>query len=189
MKDTRYLQLVGKILPWSRFRGLCHAERTGKWVVCHGVFDILHLGHIAHLEWAKGQGDFLIVSVSPDRAVQKGPGRPHFSQEHRCRQVAALQVVDLVLPNPEVDAVTLLDALKPAVYVKGPDIERSPTLAFLREKEFVVKHGGECRFSPSEPEYHSTDLVDEIRQIPGGGYLTCEDYFEENQDGNVERPY
>ena len=51
-----------------------------KVVLCHGVFDLLHLGHIRHFEEAKKLGDYLIVSVTPNKFVEKGPGRPVFSE-------------------------------------------------------------------------------------------------------------
>ena len=59
-----------------------------KIVLCHGVFDLLHIGHIRHLEQAKGLADILVVTVTPDRYVNKGPHRPAFAErlfKHICR--------------------------------------------------------------------------------------------------------
>ena len=63
---------------------------------CHGVFDLLHLGHIKHFEEAKSLSDILIVSITADKLVNKGPGRPYFNQKSRLHAIASLQVVDFV---------------------------------------------------------------------------------------------
>jgi rfaE bifunctional protein nucleotidyltransferase chain/domain len=146
----------------SRMSELMQTRRNTKrvWVLCHGVFDIVHIGHVVHLEWARDRGDRLIVSITPDRAVQKGPGRPHFSQEKRMENIAALNCVDYVVLNEDVDATLVLSELQPDIYVKGPDIERDPTKAFLVERTYVESYGGRVAFSPDRPELHSTDLFD-----------------------------
>jgi len=58
-------------------------------VHCHGGFDLLHPGHIRHFESVKRQGDILIVTVTPDEYVGKGPGRPVFNQRLRAESIAA----------------------------------------------------------------------------------------------------
>ncbi|HEX9446492.1 MAG TPA: adenylyltransferase/cytidyltransferase family protein, partial [Dongiaceae bacterium] len=64
---------------------------TGKSVVlCHGVFDVLHVGHVRHLAAAKKEGDILIVTITADRHVNKGPGRPVFTASLRADMLAAL---------------------------------------------------------------------------------------------------
>ena len=59
-------------------------------VLCHGVFDLLHPGHMRHFEAAKRHGDVLVVTVTPDQYVAKGPGRPAFNQRLRAESIAAL---------------------------------------------------------------------------------------------------
>jgi len=157
-----------KIRTLQEMLRLMYVRRDGtskRWVLCHGVFDVLHCGHIAHLEYAKSCGDSLIVSVSPDHAVQKGPGRPHFKQEHRAKQVAALQAVDYVIACECVGAIGVLTELQPDVYVKGYDIKINPTEAFYVEKEYVESYGGLVLFSPGPPAvqvYHSTQILDAV---------------------------
>ena len=63
-------------------------------VQAHGCFDLLHLGHIRHLQAAKAAGDYLIVTVTPDEFVSKGPGRPVFPLEQRMEALRALACVD-----------------------------------------------------------------------------------------------
>ena len=71
--------------------------RTKSAILCHGVFDMLHPGHIIHLQKAKSLADILIVSITADKFVNKGPGRPVFSEIERARVLSALKIVDFVL--------------------------------------------------------------------------------------------
>src|SRR3954452_16190562 len=94
------------------------ARRAGRTVVhCHGCFDIVHPGHIHHLQLARTYGDLLIVTVSGDAHVNKGPSRPLIPEDLRAASLAALECVDLVFVNPDATAVELLARLKPDVYV------------------------------------------------------------------------
>jgi cytidyltransferase-like protein len=87
-----------KIVPFEAAAAQVDAMRRGgrKIVHCHGCFDLLHIGHIKHLQAARRIGDFLIVTVTPDRYVNKGPGRPAFTERLRAEALAALDCVDLV---------------------------------------------------------------------------------------------
>ena len=84
-------------------------------VLCHGVFDLVHYGHIEHLQEAKAQGDVLVVSVTAARYVNKGPGRPYFKDQQRLAFLAQLECVDYVILS---EAVTVHEVVK---YVQ-PDI-------------------------------------------------------------------
>src|ERR1700683_4658886 len=102
------------------------ARAAGKTVVhCHGCFDIVHPGHIQYLEFARSLGDILIVSVSADTHVNKGPSRPLIPDDLRAASVAALECVDWVYINSDPTAVELLNALRPDVYVKGREYEKN----------------------------------------------------------------
>ena len=64
------------------------SRRAGQTVIqAHGTFDLLHLGHVRHLEAARKLGDVLIVTVTADRFVNKGPGRPVFNAELRAEML------------------------------------------------------------------------------------------------------
>ena len=66
-------------------------KAKGKKIVhCHGVFDLLHLGHIKHFEEAKTLGDVLVVTITPDEFVNKGPNRPAFTTLLRLEALALL---------------------------------------------------------------------------------------------------
>ena len=78
------------------------AERQGKILVhCHGCYDFLHPGHLYHFEFAKNQGDLLLVSLNADAYFSnKGPGRPIFNEQLRAIAIASLEVVDFVCIYP-----------------------------------------------------------------------------------------
>ena len=110
----RDLCSIGSIVAEEQKKGL-------RVVHCHGVFDLLHPGHIRHLQEAKAQGDKLVVSITPDRHVNKGPGRPAFSECLRLEQLAAFVYVDYVVLNDMPDAVSAIQKIKPDIYVKGAE--------------------------------------------------------------------
>ena len=90
-------------------------------VHCHGVFDLLHIGHIKHLEKAKKLGDKLVVTLTADKHVNKGPERPIFNQALRADAIAALNAVDYVAINETPTAINPIKILKPNIYCKGTD--------------------------------------------------------------------
>lgn len=136
------------------------AAASGKTVVhCHGCFDIVHPGHIAYLEFARTQGDLLIVSVSADLHVNKGVDRPLIPDELRANSLAALECVDWVYVNTHPTAVELLDALQPDIYVKGREYEANNDPRFLAERDMVIRHGGSVVFSSGEVVYSSSALI------------------------------
>ena len=136
------------------------AQATGKTVVhCHGCFDIVHPGHIHHLQFARSLGDFLIVSVSADSQVNKGASRPLIPDDLRAQSLAALECVDFVYVNPDPTAQQLLEALKPDIYVKGREYEDNQDPRFVAERDVVVGNGGRVVFSSGNVVYSSTSLI------------------------------
>lgn len=89
--------------------------------LCHGVFDLLHLGHIKHFEEAKKNSDILVVSVTEDNFVAKGPGRPAFNCQQRMEALASLEFVDYVILSSHPSSVEVINKIKPNIYFKGPD--------------------------------------------------------------------
>ena len=88
-------------------------------VLANGVFDMLHVGHLWHLQAAKAMGDILWVSVTDDLHVMKGPGRPIYPQEHRIALLKGLRCVDKVIAVSGL--IEALDFVKPSILVKGTD--------------------------------------------------------------------
>ena len=136
------------------------ARVAGRTVVhCHGCFDIVHPGHIRHLQFARSLGDVLVVSVSADAFVGKGVSRPLIPDTLRAASVAALECVDYVYVNPHPTAETLLEAMRPDVYVKGSEYAQSRDPRFLAERDTVARHGGRVVFSACDVVYSSSALI------------------------------
>lgn len=155
------------------------ARRKGlKIVLAHGVFDLVHMGHVRHLEAARREGDLLIVTATADNLVNKGPGRPIFSQNLRAEMLAALEYVDWVGINPAASAEAVLDVIKPDVYVKGADYENPDddiTGNIAKERDAVEKHGGRIAFT-KDISFSSSELINKYLAIydrPLRDYLDC----------------
>lgn len=141
-----------KIVSLSELGVVCEKARaSGKKVVqCHGVFDLLHPGHIRHLAEARSLGDLLVVTLTKDQHVNKGPGRPAFSEQLRAESVAALGDVDFVAINETPTAVEAIRILQPSFYVKGADYEERAgdiTQGILAEETAVKEFGGAIHFT------------------------------------------
>ena len=136
------------------------AQQAGRTVVlCHGCFDIVHPGHIRHLQHAARLGDCLVVSITGDTMVDKGTGRPLIPQELRAESLAALDCVSLVVINQEPTALELLNVLRPDVYVKGREYEGNRDPRFQAEKEVVEQHGGRVVFTSGDVVFSSSALI------------------------------
>lgn len=152
-------------------------KSEGKKVVhCHGVFDLLHIGHIRHLNAALKKGDRLVVTITPDRYVNKGPGRPAFAENLRLEAIASLDCVDYVALNKWATAVETLKKLQPDFYAKGQDyrdMTKDLSGGIAKEKEAVESVGGkivftnEITFSSSRllTDYHDLIPKDAVRYL------------------------
>ncbi|WP_444550879.1 adenylyltransferase/cytidyltransferase family protein [Candidatus Magnetomonas plexicatena] len=152
-----------KITPLDELaETLRQLQSAGKKVVhCHGCFDLMHPGHIKHFQAAKKMGDVLVVTVSPDVYIDKGPGRPVFNQTLRAESIAALACVDFVAINKWPTAEETLRLLRPNIYVKGQEFENlvDPTGKIQREFDVVKEIGAEIRFTQEEIVFSSTKLI------------------------------
>lgn len=141
---------------------IAHLKTEGKTIVhCHGVFDLLHIGHIRYFNAAATMGDVLVVTLTEDRFVNKGPGRPAFSEDLRAEAIANLACVDFVAINSWPTAIETLHLLKPNFYVKGSDYRdasRDLTGNILLEAEAVRSVGGEIAFT-DEVTFSSSRLL------------------------------
>ena len=165
MKKIIELDLLGKNLKKIKNKGK-------KIVLCHGCFDLIHPGHIKHFQEAKKMGDILIVTVTPDRFVDKGPGRPVFNQDLRADSIAALECVDYVAINKWPTAEELLRLLKPDIYVKGQEFEKleDKTGKIQKEYDIAKETGIEVRFTheivfSSTKLFRQSDLINNFLNI------------------------
>lgn len=149
---------------------IAEIQAQGETVVhCHGVFDLVHPGHIRHLEEASRLGDHLLVTVTIDRFVNKGPGRPVFNAQLRAETLAALESVDFVAFSEAPTAVQLIKALKPNVYVKGPDYgdpNADVTGMFIEEKNAVEEAGGRMQIT-DDMTMSSSELINQHFDVFG----------------------
>ena len=138
-------------------------KSQGKTIVhCHGCFDLMHPGHIRYFQAAKKMGNILVVTVTPDIYVDKGPNRPVFNQNMRVESIAALACVDFVAINKWKTAENTLKLLKPNYYVKGQEFEdlEDSTGKIQKEYRIVEEIGAEMRFT-HEVVFSSTKLLNE----------------------------
>jgi rfaE bifunctional protein kinase chain/domain/rfaE bifunctional protein nucleotidyltransferase chain/domain len=137
-------------------------RKSGKTIAqCHGCFDLLHPGHIKHFEAAERLADIVIVTLTPDRFVNKGPGRPAFNEHLRLESIAALQAVDYAVLNEWSTAEEAIKIIKPNVYVKGQDYqarEKDITGNIFKEEHAVKEVGGEIHFT-EEIVFSSSSLL------------------------------
>jgi cytidyltransferase-like protein len=114
-------KLEYKLVEFTSCESIFDSIRENKKTIglCHGVFDLLHPGHLRHLAKAKEEVDVLVVSITCDQFVNKGPGRPAFNQDLRAESLANLVSVDFVIVSPFPTAVEAIHAIKPDFYFKG----------------------------------------------------------------------
>ena len=158
-----------KIKPIRRLAEMVAEHRAaGRCVVhCHGVFDLLHVGHVKHLEAARAHGDLLVVTLTPDRYVNKGPHRPAFREMLRAEALAALACVDYVAINEWPTAVETIRLLKPDCYVKGRVVaqgKRDHTDAILAEREAVESGGGRLVLTEEET-FSASSLINRFVDV------------------------
>ena len=140
---------------------MCRSE--GKTIIhCHGCFDLMHPGHIKYFQAAKMMGDVLVVTISPDRFVDKGLGRPVFNEDLRAESISALECVDYVAINKWPTAEEALRLIKPDIYVKGQEFENMEDKTGKIQKEIAVieEIGAEIRFT-QEIVFSSTKLLNQ----------------------------
>ena len=131
--------------------------------MCHGVFDLLHPGHLRHLASAKAMADVLVVSITADHFVNKGPGRPAFNESLRAEALASLVAVDYVVITPDATALPAIDLVRPDFYVKGGDYADESSDAtgnIRRERELVESFGGRL-FHTDEVVFSSSHLINQ----------------------------
>lgn len=135
--------------------------REQKIVLAAGCYDILSFAHIRHLEWAKQQGNILVVGITSDAHVtrHKGEGRPHYSHSHRAEVVSGLNCVDHVVICRANSTLPIIKELRPHIYVKGADTINNPSDHFQAEVSYIKSYGGVVLFSPADEQAHTSDLL------------------------------
>lgn len=137
--------------------------RTRRVGMCHGVFDLVHPGHLRHLAYLKERVDILVVSVTCDREVTKGPYRPYVPEALRALNLAALEVVDYVMIDRQTTPIAAIEALQPDVFAKGYEYHAEGLSPETHAEAVAVQsYGGEMLFTPGDVAYSSTAILQAI---------------------------
>lgn len=132
-----------------------------KIILCHGVFDLVHPGHIIHFEEAKGLGDILVVSITASKYVRKGPDRPYFNDEMRLKVLSSIEYIDYVMVSDGYTVDDIVECVQPDLYVKGEEYAKSKqdlTGKIEDEVSLVQKYGGDIYFTKGAV-FSSTKLI------------------------------
>ena len=117
----------------------------------HGVFDVLHLGHIIHFEQAKKKVDFLVASVTSDKYVNKSPGKPLFKLNQRMKMLDHIQEIDFVIESNFETAEENIKLIKPDVFFKGTEYKKFDVTGNIdNELKLVKKFGGKTIFTDGD---------------------------------------
>ena len=154
MNKIKTIESLSKIVKAEK-------EKGQKIVHCHGVFDLLHIGHIRYLSQAKRMGDILIVTLTPDQFVDKGPHRPAFTKNLRAEALASLSCVDYVSINNWPTAEKTIRLLNPDFYVKGSEFKNltSDMTGKIAKEEKVAKEVGTEIAFIDDIVFSSTNLI------------------------------
>jgi rfaE bifunctional protein kinase chain/domain/rfaE bifunctional protein nucleotidyltransferase chain/domain len=154
---------VKKIFDLIELKSIIAQEkrRQKKIILCHGVFDLIHIGHVRHFESAKKLGDILIVSITDDSFINKGPKRPIFSSKFRSELISSFSAVDYVVISKKVDACEVIKNLKPNIYCKGIEYKENNkdiTRNILKEVREVKSVGGTIKYT-RDITFSSSNLI------------------------------
>lgn len=154
-----------KILEKNNFIKIIKVLRKSKKkiVLCHGVFDLVHYGHILHFKSAKKLGDVLIVSITRDKFIKKGIGRPLFNEIQRLKHLSEIEIIDYLYICETESAEDSIKVIRPRFYVKGPDYKNNSsddTRKIYLEKRLVEKFKGKVVYTNDE-KFSSTTIINE----------------------------
>ena len=159
------MSIKNKILSLECVDRTCTPIRQdgAKVVLCHGVFDVLHSSHIDYFLKSKQHGDILVVSLTDDEYVNKGPNRPYFDIKQRCTVIASLSMVDYVIVSSEPSAVTVINSVKPNIYSKGIEYKNKEdiTKKIELENKAVKDNGGKTVYIETNEILSSSGIVND----------------------------
>ena len=153
--------MKNKIFDLKKISYLRKKKPNLKIGLAHGVFDLLHFGHIKHLQAAKNNCDILIVSITSAKFVKKGPDRPYYNDQERLNFLSSLEFVDYVYLSREATGEKIIEDLKPNIYFKGNEYEiKSNDITNKIDDEIIVlkKNKGKI-FYTNEKTLSSSSLI------------------------------
>jgi len=130
-------------------------------IMCHGMFDIVHPGHLRHLMYAKEKADLLIASLTADAHATKADFRPYVPQDLRAANLAALEMVDYVIIDPHPTSIEHIKYLQPDYFAKGYEYFAEGVPPRTQEEiDTLESYGGEIVFTPGDVVYSSSRLIE-----------------------------
>ncbi|MBO6520051.1 MAG: hypothetical protein JJ900_04080 [Rhodospirillales bacterium] len=162
MLDTISDRYRSKIKTTDELRQIIGTPpRDQRVIMCHGVFDVVHPGHVRHLLYAKSKADILVASLTADRHIAKGLYRPHVPQQLRAINLAAFEMIDYVVIDQNPTPIENLKLIQPDFFAKGYEYTSGPLPPKTQEEKDVVEsYGGEIIFSPGDIVYSSSSLIE-----------------------------
>ena len=148
-------------------------KKKNRIVLNHGSFDFFHYGHLKHLQSAKKFCDKLIVSITSDKFIKKGPGRPIFKENEIIDLIKSLKFVDEAFISTELTALSSIKKVKPDFYVKGNDYKNfnnDLSKNIIKEKNEVEKYNGKLVFT-NEKTYSSSNIINNNFNIFNKNFL------------------
>lgn len=135
--------------------------RARKVIMCHGVFDVVHPGHLRHLLYAKSKADILVASLTADRHINKGVHRPHIPQDLRAVNLAAFEMVDYVVIDPNDKPLMNIAEIQPDFFAKGYEyVAGGMPSKTAEEADALAAYGGEIIFTPGDIVYSSSKFIE-----------------------------
>ena len=129
--------------------------------MCHGVFDVVHPGHVRHLVHAKTKADILIVSITADKFIKKGTYRPHVPERLRALNLAAFEFVDYVVINQTKTSKNIIKKVKPDYFAKGFEYSlKNMPVATKDEISLLKAYGGKMIFTPGDYVFSSSKFLE-----------------------------
>ena len=129
-------------------------------ILAHGVFDILHVGHILYFEEAKKKNCKLVVSVTDDKFVNKGEGRPIFNINERVKILSSIASIDHIVISHDLSAVKIIKSLKPDYFIKGKDYkDKKIDLSKNLDKEIKAVKDIKGKFITSKSKLYSSSKI------------------------------
>ncbi len=129
-------------------------------IMCHGVFDVVHPGHVRHMLYAKSKADILVASITADRHITKGVYRPHVPQDLRALNLAAFEMVDYVVIDTFEKPIENIKVIRPDYFAKGFEYNaQGLNPKTVEEAEVVESYGGSIMFTPGDIVYSSSALI------------------------------
>ena len=154
------INTLSKILKKKR-------ENGNKIVLCHGVFDLVHFGHIAHFKRSKSFGDILVVTITADKFVNKGPNRPYFSQDLRKNFLSNIDLIDYVSEVNSPSAIEAIRKLKPNFYSKGKEyknLNKDITSKIKNEISELKKQNGKIVYT-DDVTFSSSKILNDLEVL------------------------